>query len=159
MSLTTKESHFYKDSITKINYNSPSSFIQQWGNKVFMTSPTGCPAYYRCNGTHWAVTAQLGKQQSHPFALLESTHISLFMLGRQHYQTAPNFQGCVCQPYQTQLFPAKSLTHAPTQKVISHQLKVATKESATWVLQTFQSSLKPFRYDTMRSATSWEWWS
>lgn len=71
------------------------------------------PITYTCNGTHWAVTAHLSEQQSSPFLtepLLESIDISLFMSGQRHYQTAHNFHGGVCQPYQTQLFPAKSDT-------------------------------------------------
>lgn len=62
--------------------------------------------------------------------LLESIDISLFMSGRRRYQAVHNFHRGVCQPYQTQLFPAKSDTYASTKKVISHQLKAATTEFA-----------------------------
>lgn len=44
----------------------------------------------------------------------------------------------VCQPYQTQLFPPKSDTYASTKKVISHQLKSATTESAIRCCRPFQ---------------------
>lgn len=47
------------------------------------------------------------------------------MLAQHRYQTA---HAGVCQPYQTQLYTAKSDTYASTEKVISHQLKAATTE-------------------------------
>lgn len=49
----------------------------------------------------------------------------------------------VCQPYQTQLFPAKSVTYASTKKVISHQLKAATTESAIRCCRPFNPACSP----------------